>query len=121
MMNGKISNYDGLSQVQNVLIMTCHEEYLNSDRYCDKKATVAALYGYIDGLHVSGYLDDDHYMSCLSEIQLFEEHVKLDEGDHFDPADGCDWETGAYDVEVNNGSGYYDNQGWYHSYGHDGD
>lgn len=111
------SAYDGFSCVQNVLIMTGHEEYLDPDRYSNANVAVAALYGYIDGLHASGYLDDDHYMSCLSEIQLFEEHVKLDEADHFDPVDGCDWKTGDYDTEVNNGLGYYDNQGWYHSYG----
>ena len=108
---------DGLSVVKHILILTCHEEYLDLERYSDIDHVVAALYGYIDGLHVSGYLDDDHYMSCLSEIQLCEQHVILDQGVHFDPVDGCDWETGVYDFEVNLCFGYYDSHGWYHSFG----
>ena len=112
---------DRLSTVHNVLTMTGHEEYLDQDMYPDVGVASAALSGYVTGLHAAGYLDDDHYMSCIAEIQLFEERVRLDEDDHFDPEDGCDWETGRYDCDVANGEGYYDNQGWYHSYNLDRD
>lgn len=109
-------NMEHLSTVHNVLTMTGHEEYLDQDMYPDVSVAAAALSGYVTGLHAAGYLDDDHYMSCIAEIQLFEERVRLDENEHFDPEDGCDWETGRYDCDVANGEGYYDNQGWYHSY-----
>lgn len=112
-----VTNYiDGLSAVKHVLILTGHEEYLDLERYSDLDHVVAALHGYIDGLHASGYLDDNHFMSCFSEIQLVEDHVILHEGEHFDPVDGCDWETDAYYFEVNMCFGYYDSRGWYHSF-----
>lgn len=33
------------------------------------------LYGFLDGLHCSNYLNDDYYMSCLAELQTYEINV----------------------------------------------
>lgn len=39
--------------------------------------SIRYLYGFLDGLHSSGNLSDDYYMSCVAELQRFENSMKL--------------------------------------------
>lgn len=39
------------------------------------QSDVNFLFGFLDGLHCSSYLNDDYYMSCLAELQTYEINV----------------------------------------------
>lgn len=42
------------------------------------------------------------------------ENIIREDGDNFEPGSHRDF--GTYDVEVMNGDGYYDEEGWFHRY-----
>lgn len=50
--------------------------------------------------HVGGFFDEDGVLVVCEEFGL------------------TDADTDKYSVEVQNGLGYYDDDGWYHSYGY---
>lgn len=50
--------------------------------------------------HVGGFFDENGILVVYEEFGL------------------TDADTGKYDIEVQNGLGYYDDDGWYHAYGY---